>query len=122
MAFRITHIQGSNLEVTPELEILVTQKFLKLEKFIAEEVDAMCEVELEKETPSKSGDIYRAEVNVRIAGKLYRAEATTDQIEKSIDVVKDDVEREIRKANAKAETLFKRGGRMIKRMVRFGRE
>lgn len=122
MSFGITHIKGTNLDVTRPLQDLVEQKFAKLEKFIPAEAETTCDIELERQTGKHNGDIYRAEVNIRFDGKLYRAEAATDQIEKSIDQIRNDVEREIRTAQAKAQTLFKRGGAMIKRMMQFGRE
>ncbi|NCN52251.1 ribosome-associated translation inhibitor RaiA [Candidatus Parcubacteria bacterium] len=122
MTFSITHIQGSNIEVTDTLRTLVEQKFAKLGKFIGDRPDVTCDIELEKMTGSHSGNIFRAEVNIRVGGKLYRAEATTDQIEKSIDQMRNEVEREIRKAQSKEQTLVKRGGAMIKRMMRFGRD
>jgi len=121
MAFPITHIKGTSLEVTEALKELLEQKFAALEKFIGDETDVSCNIELSKETASQSGDIFRAEATLHFMGKKFRAEATTDQIEKSIDKVKQELEREVRKANNKSRTLIKRGGAALKRMMRFGR-
>lgn len=122
MAFPLTHIKGTNLEVTDALRTLVTQKFSTLEKFIGDETDVSCNIELEKMTGSQSGTIFRAEANLRFMGKLFRAESTTDQIEKSIDEVKNELERSLRRANKKSRTLIKRGGAMLKNMMRFGQK
>ena len=121
MSFSISHIKGTNIEVTSALHSLVTQKLSTLEKFIHEETDVVCDVELERSTNQHSGDIFRAEVNLFRKGKLFRAEATTDQIEKSIDEVRDEIQQELRKANDKSHSLAKRGRMMIKRMMQFGR-
>lgn len=120
MAFSITHIKASGIQLTDELDRLVAQKFAALEKFIAGETDVTCDVELEKTTASQSGNIFRAEANLYVRGKLYRAEATTDQIEKSIDEVQNELLKEMRRSQSKAKTLVKKGGAAIKRMVRFG--
>jgi len=121
MSFPITHIKGTGLEITDQLKMLVVQKFSALEKFIGDESDVMCNIELEKTVPKQNGDIFRAEANLKFKGKMYRAEATTDQIEKSIDEVRDELQAELRKASDKSKTMLKRGGAMIKNMMRFGR-
>jgi len=121
MAFPLTHIKTNGVELTNALNELIAQKFGTLEKFIGDESDVSCDVELEKTTDSQSGNIFRAEANLFFRGKMYRAEATTDQIEKSIDEVQSELEKEIKRANDKSHTLMKRGGAMIKNMMRFGR-
>lgn len=121
MAFPITHIKATSLELTDELNSLVTQKFSVLEKFIGDETDVSCDIELEKTAPSQSGNVFRAEANLFFRGKMYRAEATTDQIEKSIDRVQNQLEKELRRAQGKEHSLMKRGGAAVKKMLRFGR-
>lgn len=121
MSFPTINTKATNIELTPELTELVDQKLTPLEKFLPdEESDMKCDVELEKGGEHQSGNIYRAEVNLYVSGTLYRAEATEDQIEKAIDRVRDDVKRELRRANAKRDSLIRRGGRKIKDMMRFG--
>ena len=119
--FPITHIKGTGMEVTNTLRTLVEQKFATLEKHTKGATDVTCDIELEKMTGSQNGDIYRAEANVYFHGKLYRAEATTDQIEKSIDETRNEMERELRRANNKVRTMIKKGGARLKDMLRFGK-
>jgi len=119
--FPITHIKGTNLDVTDELRALVAQKFETLTKHIGDETDVSCDIELEKITGSHNGDIFRAEANVHFHGKMYRAEKTTDQIEKSIDEVRNEMDRELRRANNKVRTAIKKGGARLKDMLRFGK-
>lgn len=122
MAFPLTHIKASgDIELTDALRTLVEQKLGTLEKFIGDETDVSCDVELEKMTASQSGNIFRAEANLFLKGKMHRSEATTDQIEKSIDEVREELYRELDQANEKSKTLLKRGGAMFKDMLRFGR-
>lgn len=123
MSFPTINIKATNLELTDELRTLLEEKLISLEKFIPEgETDLKCEAELERVTNRhQSGRIQRAEVNLYVAGKLYRAEATEEQMEQAIDVVRDELKRELRKARDKQHSLMKRGGQAIKRMARFGR-
>jgi len=120
----IINTKATNMELTPELEALLDQKLESLVKFIPEgETDLKCDVELEKVTDHhQSGKIHRAEINLHIGGTLYRAEATEDQMEKAIDGMRDGVKREVRRTSAKRESLFRRGSRKVKNMLRFGGE
>lgn len=115
------NIKGTHLEITPQLQELLDQKLLPLEKFLADHDDTKCDVELERITDHHSGKIYRAEINLFHGGKMYRAEATEEQIEQAIDVMRNEVKRELRRTNEKRMSLARKGRRAIKRMLRFGR-
>ena len=121
MAFPNIQVKATNLHLTDEIQELLEQKIHPLAKFLPKDSsDLKCDVELERVADHQSGKIYRAEINLYVEGKLYRAEATEDQIEKAIDEMRDEVKREIRKAQAKRDSLIKRGGRKFKNMMRFG--
>ncbi len=66
-----------------------------------------------------SGKIHRFEANLFVDGRTYFAEATEEQLEKAIDTVRDELRREIEKVNGKQKSLLKRGGQMVKKMLRF---
>ena len=123
MAFPDINIKANNIDLTPEMKALINQKLEPLGKFIADaETDLTCDVEIEKVTDHhQSGRIYRAEINLFVAGTLYRAEGTEEQMEKAIDEMRDGVKRELRKTQDKRESLIRRGGRKIKDMIRFRR-
>ena len=122
MSFPIINLKATNLEISPGLSSLVDQKLQPLEKLLPEgETDIVCEVELEKSAAQQTGKIYRAEVNLYVAGKLHRAVSTEEQIEKAVDEIRDELKRELHKAAGKRHSLVKRGGQMIKNMMRFGR-
>ena len=121
MSLPITHLKGTNFDITPKLEVIIGQKFDSLERFIGGEENVTCDIELEKLTGKQSGNIFRTEVNLRVRGKLYRAEATLDQMEKAIDEVRDELQKELSRSRDRSKTLIKRGGAVIKNMMRFGR-
>lgn len=120
MTFPTITFKQTNVTVDRHVPDLVAQKLLSLEKFIGE-APSFCEVEFERVTSQQSGDIYRIEVNLEVNGKLYRAEATMDSFEKAVDEVRDELDKELRRARDKEETLLKRGGRRLKELLRFGR-
>ena len=49
------------------------------------------------------GDIYRAEINLRVPGKLLRAEEEAESIHTAINIVKEELERQIKKYRGKKE-------------------
>ena len=113
--------KATNLEITPALQELLDQKLLPLGKFIPDYDDTKFDVELEKITAHQSGKIYRAEINLFNGGKIYRAEATEEQIEQAIDSVRDEIKRELSRTNKKQHSLAMKGGRALKKMLRWGK-
>ncbi len=100
---------------------LVEQKFRTLEKYLGKGTDTKCQVEFEKVAPHQSGNVHRVEANFTVEGKLFRAEATEQSFELAIDEVRKELDSELKKAHQKRDTLFKKGGRKIKEMLRFGK-
>lgn len=121
MAFPSINYKSTNTQVADELKTLLEAKFTSLEKYLGDETDVRCEVEFEQVAPQKSGQIYRVEANLWFKGNLYRADAVEDQFEKAIDEVRAELDKELRRANKKKRSLFKRGARQIKDMMRFGK-
>jgi len=122
MIFPPITIKATNIILTPQLELLLTQKFEPFGKLLADKGDTRCEIELEKITERQSGKIYRAEVNLFNNGKMYRTEATEEQIEQAIDTARNELKHELQHAYGKKRSLVKKGQQMIKNMMRFGRK
>lgn len=120
MAFPMIRFKATNTELNGSLQDVLEMKLHSLEKYIGDETDLICEVEFEKVTAQNSGPIYRVETNLSIGGKLHRAEATETSFEEAIDEVRNELDKELRRSNKKQETMFKRGGRAIKEMLKFG--
>ena len=118
--FPTISFKTTNTDSDPALQSLLEQKFSSLEKFLREGSDVSCNVEFEKVAPKQSGLVHRVEANLRINGKLYRAEATLRSFEEAIDEVRNELDKELRRAGDKRDSLMKRGGRKIKEMFRFG--
>jgi ribosomal subunit interface protein len=121
MAFPVIQFKGTNVTIEQKWQDLVEQKFSTLGKYIGNETDVTCQVEFEKEASHQNGPIHRIEANLFVAGKLFRAETVEESFELAIDVVRQELDRELAKTNEKKETLLKRGGRKVKDMLRFGR-
>ncbi len=121
MTFPRIITKGTNITITPKMEVLLEQKFSALGKLIHERGDTHCEVELEKIGEHQSGKIFRAEVNLSMGGRMFRAEATEEQIEQAIDTIRNELKHELQHAQGKRQSLMKRGSQAIKQMLRFGK-
>jgi len=122
MTFPHINTKATNITITPTIQTLLEQKFNPLGKLVYDKGDTHCEVELEKTAEHQTGKIYRAEVNLYNGGKLYRVEATEEQIEQAIDAVRNELKNELQRAQGKRQSLMKRGSHAIKNMLRFGKK
>lgn len=118
MIFPQISTKGTNFTVTPKMHTLIEQKFSPLGKYLHEKGDARCEIELEKIGEHQSGKIYRAEINLYNGGRLFRAEATEEQMEQAIDVARNELKHELQHAIGKRKSLAERGRRLLKSMLR----
>jgi len=114
-------IKGTSLELHNDLKEYVNEKIGGLKKFIENDnVDSnsiIARVELAKTTQHhQHGDIYRAEVNLQLSGKILRSVEESDDIYKSIDNVKDELREMINNYKNEKVTKTRRGARMIKKL------
>lgn len=94
-----------------------------LQKFTQDDSTARLECEIEESVSvERAGAKYRAEGNLTINGKLFRAEAMGSTLEEAVDKVRDELMREVKHSKGKARQLLRRGGAALKNMLRFGKK
>ncbi len=108
----------NNLPDTHPAEALIELKYPALAKYWRDDATVLCEIEFEKVAPKKAGAVYRVEANLTVDGSLYRAEATLESLEQALDEVRNELDKELRRTKKKGETLFKKGARAGKEMLR----
>ena len=86
---RVTVI-AKNIELTQALKEIVQKKISKLEKYFEEEVEAKVTLSVQKSR-------QKIEVTIPFNGAILRSEESTEDMYKSIDLVEDKLERQIRK-------------------------
>lgn len=106
--------------MTPAISDYLDKRLSSVDKFVDENDNTpMCYVEIGKTTSHhKSGDIFRAEINLHIGGKVFRVEEEKEDLYSAIDAVKDELLAELRKAKMKKMSLIKRGGMIIKNSIK----
>jgi ribosomal subunit interface protein len=111
----------TNFEQTDAIAEVLEKRLKTLEKFLpAGETMLVCDVELEKLTDQQTGRIFRAEINLQVAGTLFRAEATEERMEDAIDRAKNELKTELVRTSGKRQSIFRRGAKRLKDMIRFG--
>jgi len=115
-------IKTTHHDLTSEMRALIEEKFSALDKLVTHAgspATLACEIE-ESIAVERAGAKYRAEGNLSVDGKLFRAEATSGTLEGAVDRVRDDLSRELSHTQGKKHGLLKRGGTALKRMLRMG--
>ncbi|MFM2423644.1 MAG: Sigma 54 modulation protein / ribosomal protein [Candidatus Parcubacteria bacterium] len=110
-----------NVSPDQTLQTLVKHKLSSLQKYLDGARSVRCEVEIERTTAHTHGPICRIEANLWRGDRLTRAEATEETFEKAIDEVRRNLEVELERAHDKRVSMFRKGARRIKEMMRWGK-
>lgn len=94
-------IQGTNMELTLPIREYAEKKILSLEKFCDKIITADIDVGMNSKHHLK-GDVYYAEVNLGVPGKLIRVVKEGSDLYKAIDKVKDHLKVELQKMKEKS--------------------
>lgn len=117
------NIKGTNLKLTPEIYSYIEDKIGNLDKFI-EKPDPVVQAWVEIGISTKhhqTGDIYRAEIQIRLPKKGVRAESFGKDVFTAIDAARDELQEELKKYKEKQEAVYKRSARALKKIFRFSR-
>ncbi len=109
-------IKTINLELTDSIRSYAEEKLGGLDKFIPNiKLPLEARVELARTTlHHKSGDIFKAEINISVPGSLLHAEVETGDIYSAIDELKDLAKEEIKTYKERGITRDRKGGRLAK--------
>ena len=115
-----TEIKAMALELTPAIRAYVEEKILSIDKFVDSSTGGvLADVEVAKTTDHHhSGEIFKAEINLQINGDFHRASSTQADLYAAIDEMKDEIIRQITARQTKKTTLFRKGARRLKGLLR----
>lgn len=117
------NIKTTDFDMTPEVSKYLDDKLRTLEKFLdSDDESIVCDVEIGKTTEHhQSGKIFRAEINISMGKKMFRAEAEEESVNVAIDKVKDEITKQLKRDKGRNFALLKRGGEKMKNLLRFGK-
>jgi len=113
-------VQTTHIEMTPAISEYIDKHMKKLDRFISpQDTSALARVEIGTITRGQqSGEIFRAEINLHVAGKDLRSVSEKDDLYTAIIEARDDLVRSLKKYQDKKRSLVKRGGQKIKSIIR----
>lgn len=111
-------IKGTNIELTPALKDYAEKRMKGIVKFTDGDADIV--MDIGKSTAHhKGGDVFEASANVVTPlGKQYHAASQKTDLYGAIDDVRSEIVREITSAKGKRDSLFKRGARRVKNILK----
>jgi putative sigma-54 modulation protein len=111
--------KATNISLTPAISDYVEKKISLLEKFFKNPSEVLINVEVGKTTKHhKSGNVFLAEIHIVADGEEYYATTETEDLYAAIDLVKDDIAREMTSRRKKAIRMLRRGGAHLKNILR----
>ena len=113
-------INAIGIESTKEIEDYLMKKLESLEKFIDfDDEEVTTDIRISKETrSSRSGNLYKSEISIMTVGKKYGAKGEAEELYAAIDDMKDVISKKISSYKGKKQSLFKKGGAKIKKMLK----
>ncbi|MEN9582458.1 MAG: hypothetical protein RL641_412 [Candidatus Parcubacteria bacterium] len=115
-----TNYKATNIVLTEAIRGYAEKRIEAVGKLMGEDRDSVVvDIELSQTTKHhKAGNIFRTEITVRNAGKLFRAVSTKEDLYASIDDAKEELEREIVANKERSQTLFRRGAYQVKNILK----
>ncbi|MFH1426802.1 MAG: ribosome-associated translation inhibitor RaiA [Candidatus Kerfeldbacteria bacterium] len=118
-----TNISGKNMDLTDAIKSYVMEKTASLTKYYNNIIEI--DVEVSRNTHHKKGDVFNTRMNVSVPNQLLRCEQTQEDLYASIDVCRDEMERQVRRYKEKFETKNKKARkhtRNLKSILTFWKE
>jgi len=104
-------LQSTNITISPSIKALIETKIKSLERFIKRFDQGAVEARVEIGKPSRhhhSGPVFYAEINLKIPGKLLRAESTHLDLNSAVNETFKEMERQIKDHKDKLVTKSKK--------------
>lgn len=113
------NIKTSNITLTEAITDYTSKRLEAVKQFLQNDSTVHCEVELGRTTNHhKNGDIFRAEIHITGKDRDLYASAEEADLYRAIDMVRDEILREVRTLKEKKISLLRRGGAKIKNIIK----
>ena len=115
-------VKADGFPMSPATRDYLDQKLAHIEKLLAADAPlTRCEVELGRDAgrPRHGANIWFAEIQVKYpGGETIRATNRSESINGAIDDAQEEIKRQIRNEKRVHMRLYRRGGRLAKRLLR----
>ncbi|MDD4531617.1 MAG: ribosome-associated translation inhibitor RaiA [Candidatus Pacebacteria bacterium] len=91
-------IKATEIEMTPYLKDMIKEKLAEISKHLRGKRAIIAEIELGVTSRHhQKGDIYRAEMQIEIPGRLFRAVSEKEDFRSALTDAKNEIEKQIRR-------------------------
>jgi ribosomal subunit interface protein len=113
-------VHATGLSLDPSIDEAIGKVIASIEKFIdPKDESALVDIEVGKTTNHhRSGDIFRAEINLRSKVGDLRAEAEKEDLFAALAVAKEEVIEALRSTKSKKMDFVRRNGLRLKQMLK----
>ena len=109
-------IRAKNFKLILSLEEYINRKINYLERFFLNPLEADFRVEIEKTTQHhRKGKVFQTSAQIKLPGKIIRAESVSQDLRLAIDEVKEELQQELKKYKEKMLAKRKRNQRNVKK-------
>lgn len=113
------NIKTTNITLTEAISDYTSKRLDAVMNFLKDDPTVRCDIELGRTSHHHNkGDIFRAEVHIVGKDKDLYASAEETDLYKAIDVVRDEVLREVRTTKEKKLSVLRRGGAKLKEIIK----
>lgn len=115
----IINLKSSGVELTDEITSYLNRRLESVKKFLPERKgSAIVNVEFNRVTKHHAGDVFLVEINILVNGRIFHSASKHSDLYGAIDLMKDEITRELGSYKEKRLSLLKRGGQKIKSLIR----
>ncbi len=109
-------------ELLEQVQGIVDDRFGSLERVLAEKAEsAQLSIEVTRDTKKQTGKVFRVSGRLVVEGKSYYSQTRSETVEKALINVREELVRKVRTTHGRTARFFRRGGRALKTLLRFGR-
>ncbi len=113
------NIKTTTVSMTDAIRNYVDNSMSGIVRLLSNDPTARFDLEIGKTSNHhKNGEIYKAEIHIIAKGQNIYSSVEKEDLYSAIDVVKDEVIRKINSAKDKKVSLLKRGGALLKKIIR----
>lgn len=115
------HIKTKNMDLTEAIQNHVESKINELEKLITDPIESVeAWVEVGKSTNHHNkGEVFKATVDIKMPGRVVRAEEELEDLYMAVNQVKDELQRELKRHKEKQITKARKSSRLFKKIKSF---
>src|SRR3989344_1795904 len=115
-------LKGPRASLTPAIKVYIEEKLIRtINKLLPKNGSdaSLLEIEFERTTRHhRKGYVWRVEANLTLGEKMLRAEAGGEDPREAIDILEEELKREVKKFKGRSKEKERRSGRILKKRLR----